>query len=54
MKRPVEVLRNHMLLQWFDAWDDPIGLSVDFSEEVVMRFCGIARGRFKRFDPKEY
>ena len=45
---------NRMLLQWFDAWDDPIGLSVDCSEAQVKRFCEMAGGTFKRFDPNEF
>jgi len=43
---------NRMLVQWFDAWECPIGFSSDFSEAQIKSFCVATGGKFERYNRK--
>lgn len=39
-----------VVLQWFDAWDEPIGLSADISETSVIEFCKACGVKYKLYE----
>ena len=39
---------RRVLLEWYDAFDDPMELSAVFEEDVVTKFCEVCGGRCER------
>jgi hypothetical protein len=42
-----------MLLQWYDAFFDPLLVSVEIPEEKIQAFCDKLKANFKKSDDKE-
>ena len=41
---------EQVLIEWYDAFDDPLELSQEFSDEDVARFCEECGGSYERIE----